>query len=625
MERRLAAILIADVVGYSRLMGLDEEGTLRRLSAYQRDIIDPKIAEHHGRLVKTTGDGLLAEFASPVEAVRCAVEIQRLMIDQNVALAPDQRIEFRMGVNLGDIIIEGSDIYGDGVNVAARLESLAGPGGLCISGMVRDLVHEKLAYSFENAGEQTVKNIARPVQVYSINQTAISALEASGPQKQLSVRKTRARWAVAAVALVLFLVGVGLWQFLSNRHTSGEAPRYSIAVLPFANLSNDPQQDYFADGITDGLTTDLSRIPDAFVIARNSAFTYKGKTINAKQVGTELGVRYLLEGSVQRSDDQVRVDAQLVDTETGGQLWADRLDYSLGNLFELQSEITGRIARALDLELVDVESRRGLEERPDDPDAVDLALRGWSIFLKPRARENNVEARQLFNQSLLKEKDNLDGLLGLAVVNVNDMFNNWCDKPDEQLQQARELLNRALSINPKNAQAYFIKSSVLTLEKKPEEAVAAAEIAISLNPNLAPAYAWIGNLQIRLGHAEQTVAHVEKALRLSPRDPALANWLSFIGRAQFYLGRDNEAIDTLHRAAAASGTVSGTYLHLAAACALTNRPAEAHDALAEFEKLEPNTTISMIKSETKSQSDNATFLKQRERLYDGLRKAGMPE
>jgi len=492
--------------------------------------------------------------------------------------------------------------------------------------MVRDLVHGKLAYSFENAGEQTVKNIARPVLVYSINQAAISALETSEPQNRLNVRKTGARWAVAAAAIVISLVGVGLWQFLGNRHTSGEsAPRYSIAVLPFANLSNDSQQDYFADGITDGLTTDLSRIPDAFVIARNSAFTYKGKAIDAKQVGAELGVRYLLEGSVQRSDDQVRVDAQLIDAETGGQLWADRLDYSLGNLFELQSEVTGRIARALDLELVDVESRRGLEERPDDPDAVDLALRGLSIFNKPRSRENNVEARQLFNQSLLKEKDNLNGLLGLAVVNVNDMFNNWCDKPDEQLRQARELLNRALSIDPKSAQAYFIKSSVLTLEKKPEEAVDAAEMAISLNPSLAPAYAWIGNLQIRLGHAEQTVVHVEKALRLSPRDPALANWLSFIGRAQFYLGRDSEAIDTLHRAAAASGTVSGTYLHLAAAYALTSRSAEAHDALAEFERLEPNTTISMIKDETKSQSDNATFLKQRERLYDGLRKAGMSE
>jgi adenylate cyclase len=269
--------------------------------------------------------------------------------------------------------------------------------------------------------------------------------------------------------------------------------------------------------------------------------------------------------------------------------------------------------------------RRGLEERPDDPDSVDLAMRGWSVFNKPRARENNIEARQLFNHSLQKKNQNVDSLLGLAVVNINDVLNNWCDKPDEQLQQARELDGRALAINPNHAYAYFIKSSILAVEKKPEEAVAAAEIAISLNPNLAPVYGWIGNLQIRLGHAEQTVTYVQKALRLSPRDPSLANWLSFIGRAQFYLGRDGEAIDTLHRAAAVNQTISGTHLHLAAAYALTNRAAEAHESLAEFEKLEPNTTISMVKAETKTMSDNATFLQQRERLYDGLRKAGMPE
>jgi adenylate cyclase len=640
MERRLAAILIADVVGYSRLMGLDEEGTLRWLGAHRRELIDPKLAEHAGWLVKTIGDGLLVEFASPVEATRCAVEIQRSMIDRNAEFPPGRRLEFRMGINLGDVIIEGNDVYGDGVNVAARLQTLAEPGGLCISGMVYDLVHERFSCSFQDGGQQSVKNIANPIRVYTLNQAAISALPVSELQKQSAVRKRGARWAAAATAIAL-VVAVGLWQLMSIRHSPGSvnsvgqsaaiktaadsAPRLSIAVLPFANLSNDPQQDYFADGITDDLTTDLARIPETLVIARNSAFTYKGKVINAEQVGQELGVRYLLEGSVQRSEDQVRVNAQLIDAGTGSQLWADRFDYSLANLFELQNEITGRIARALDLELVDVESRRGLAERPDNPDAVDLAMRGWSLFNKPRARENNIEARQLFNQSLQKESQNIDSLLGLAVVNINDILNNWCDKPDEQRQHANELVNKALAINPNHAYAYFIKSSILADEKKPEESVAAAEMAISLNPNLAPVYGWIGNLEMRLGHADETITYVGKALRLSPRDPMLANWLSFTGRAQFYLGRDDEAIDALHRAAAANPTISGTHLHLAAAYALTGRAAEAQASLAEFEKLEPNTTISMIKSETETMSDNATFLNQRGRLYDGLRKAGMPE
>jgi TolB-like protein/class 3 adenylate cyclase len=643
MERRLAAVLAADVAGYSRLMGEDEEGTLRRLNAHRRELIDPAIAAHGGRIVKATGDGLLAEFASPVEAVRCGVEIQRSMVDRNAETAAERRILFRIGINLGDIIAEDGDLYGDGVNVAARLEALAAPGGLCISGIVRDLVHNKLAYALQDLGPQAVKNIAQPVHAYAMSAEAISALPAAAARPQrhapAAARKT-GRWVAAAGAVAAVAVAVVLWLIVRSPEPVALAPaptaviaptgatvaaRLSIVVLPFANLSNDPEQDYLADGITDDLTTDLSQISGSFVIARNSAFTYKGKAADPRQVGKDLGVRYVLSGSVQRSEGEVRINAQLIDAESGKQLWADRFDYERGDLFKLQNEITGRIARALDLELVDAESRRSLQERPNNPDAVDLAMRGWSIFNKPRARENNVEARKLFEQAVGLDARDVQATVGLAVVDVNDVINEWCDKPEAQLQEADRLVAAALAVDPRHAYAYFVKSSILSEEERPVEAVAAAETAVSLNPSLAPAYAWIGVLQIRLGRAEDTVTYVQQALRLSPRDPSLANWLSFIGRAEFYLGRDDEAIDSMLKAEVVNPRLSGIYLHLAAAYALRNRETPARDALAQFEKLEPDTTIAKVKAETQKMSDNPTFLKQRERLYDGLRKAGMPE
>jgi adenylate cyclase len=311
--RRLAAILAADVAGYSRQMGVDEEGTHERLKAHHRELVDPKINEHSGRIVKTTGDGMLVEFPSVVDAVRCAAGVQRAMIDREAGIPEDRRIRFRIGINLGDVIVEDDDIFGDGVNVAARLEALSDPGGIFISRMVRDQIRDKLAYAFADLGEQSVKNIARPVRVYALRSEAVAALPAASapparPISQLAI-----------------------------------APRLSIVVLPFTNLSNDPEQQYFADGITEDLTTDLSRIADMFVIARSTAFTYKGKPVDAKQIGRDLGVRYLLEGSVRRSGQQVRVNAQLVDAETGAHLWAERLDRDMGDLFRLQTRSRAKL------------------------------------------------------------------------------------------------------------------------------------------------------------------------------------------------------------------------------------------------------------------------------------------
>jgi adenylate cyclase len=347
--RRLTAILAADVAGYSRLMGQDEEGTHERLKAHLRDLIEPKIAEHRGRIVKNTGDGFLAEFASVIDAVRCAVEVQREMAERNAGTPAEKRIEFRVGINLGDVIAERDDIFGDGVNVAARLEALAEPGGICVSRVVRDQVRDKLDFAFEDLGEQSVKNIARPVRVYALRPEAVANPTAARVPPATSISPPVA------------------------------APRLSIVVLPFTNLSDDREQQYFADGITEDLTTDLSRLENMLVISRNTAFTYRSKPIDTKQIGRELGVRYVLEGSVRRSGRQLRLNTQLIDAATDTHLWAERFDGNTSDLFALQDEVTSRIAIALNLELVGAEAARST----DHADALDFILRGRAATYKP--------------------------------------------------------------------------------------------------------------------------------------------------------------------------------------------------------------------------------------------------
>ena len=387
--RRLAAILAADVAGYSRLMAADEEGTHERLQAHLRELVDPKIKEHRGRIVKSTGDGLLAEFSSVVDAVRCAVKTQRAMIDRNADTPEDKRIIFRIGVNLGDVIVEPEDIFGDGVNIAARLEALAEPGGICISRVVRDQVRDRLDYKFEDMGEQEVKNIARPVRVYALRREAIAGLP--GPMTPPST-------SISQPAV---------------------PPRMSIVVLPFMNLSDDTEQQYFADGITEDLTTDLSRVPGSFVIARNTAFTYKGQPVDVKKVSRELGVRYVLEGSVRRVGDQVRVNVQLVDGQSGAHLWADRFDTDRANLAQAQDEITGRLARTLNLELVEASVRRSEQERAADPDARDLVMRGWALSNRMASAATREEARRAFERALDIDPESVDARIGLGEVLIS--------------------------------------------------------------------------------------------------------------------------------------------------------------------------------------------------------------
>jgi len=371
-NRRLTTILAADAAGYSRLVGADEEGTLGRLRAIRKDLIDPVIAAYGGRIVKTTGDGLLVEFASVVDATRSAIEMQAAMTDCNAALAPDKRIEFRIGINLGDVVVEDDgDLMGDGVNVAARLEGIADPGGICLSSAAFDQVRGKIDIAAQDRGEQRLKNIAEPVRVYAL----LPVPTAAAP------------------------------------HTAA-APRLSIVVLPFVNLGGNSEQDYFVDGVTESLTTDLSRIPAAFVIARNTAFTFKGKAVDVRLIGRELGVRYAMEGSVQSSGNRIRVNAQLIDTETGAHLWAERFDKPRADIFDMQDEITNRLARTVGIELVAAEGRRAERERPNNMDAVDMAMRGWAILNQPLALRRDCEACDLFDAALRLDGRNVEALVG---------------------------------------------------------------------------------------------------------------------------------------------------------------------------------------------------------------------
>jgi len=449
-ERQLAAVVAADIAGYSRLMGTDEEGTLAQLKACRRDLIDPGIARRRGRIVKTTGDGFLIEFSSPVEAVRWAVEMQQGMIERNADVPDGKRLLFRVGINLGDVIVDDKDLYGDAVNIAARLEALAEPGGICISRTVRDQIRDRLALPFEDGGEQSVKNIARPIRVYALTAGALAALpKAEVPAAPRLARPRYARRNIAAVALagVLIVAGSLWWLWPPPKAPSATvtapaaapavpsaAPRLSIVVLPFTNLSNDAEQQYFADGITENLTTDLSRVSHSLVISRNTAFTYKDKPVNAKQIGRELGVRYGLEGSVQRSAKQVRVNAQLIDTETDAHVWAERFAGDAGDLFALQDEITSHIAIALNLALIGAEAVRPTA----NPDALDYILRGRALLTKPQSRHSYAEAISMFERAIALDPGSVEAQGFLATALMGRVLAQMTDSATDDIALAED-------------------------------------------------------------------------------------------------------------------------------------------------------------------------------------------
>jgi adenylate cyclase len=545
--RRLAAILAADVAGYSRLMGTDEEGTHERLKAHLRQLIDPKITEHRGRVVKNTGDGLLAEFASLVDAVRCAAEVQRGMIDREPEVPVERRIRFRIGINLGDVIAEGDDIFGDGVNVAARLEALAEPGGICISRTVREQIRDKLPYQFADVGEQSVKNIARPVRVYALHREAVADLPASSAPSATSISQPAV------------------------------APRLSIVVLPFANLSNDPGQLYFADGITEDLTTDLSRIADMLVISRNTAFAYRNKPVATKQIGRELSVRYVLEGSVRRSGNQVRVNAQLIDAERDAHLWAERFEGDTGDLFALQDEITSRIAVALNLELIVAEATR----RTDNPDALDYILRGRAELFKPATPDTHAEAISLFERALAIDPRSVEARGRLASRLAGSVLDGWHDSTAADIARAEALVREALAASPRSEIAHFAKGAVMRARAQLEEAIPEFETVLALNRNAVGAMALLGWCKLLTGSIEEAIPLYEQAIRLSPRDPSMGVWYAWIGRVHLLQSRIDEAIVWFEKARSANPAYPYVRASLAAAYALRGEAQRAAAELAE--------------------------------------------
>ena len=630
VERKLAVIFAADVAEYSRLMGLDEVGTLRTLQAY-RAILDRLIATHHGRIFNTAGDSVMADFASPVDAVECAVAIQEAVDKENANRAAGEQMRFRIGVHLGDVIVEGTNLFGDGVNIAARLQTLAEPGGICLSGAVRDQIGTRLPVAFAPLGEQRVKNIAEPVRAFTVAGTADGRPVVRGAGS--AGTRTPVFGAVAAAAILIAAGGGGWWWLWSGRHAGPEisavrgptqpfsAPRLSIVVLPFANLSNDPEQQYFADGITDDLTTDLSRIQGSLVIARNTAFSYKGKAVDAKQIGRELGVRYVLEGSVQRSDKQVRINAQLIDTETGAHLWAERFDRNVGDLFALQNEITARIANALQGQLAIAESRRPA----DNPDAIDYILRGRAVLTNPISRENYDKAEEYFNKALELDPHSVDAAAYMAVALTVRVTDELTDSPEEDLHRAEQLAAQALAAAPNYGLAHYAKAQVLRAQSRFKEAIPEYETAIALDPSRAPAYAHVGWCQFLTGSAEDALPYFEHAIRLNPSGPGIAPWYGRMGVVQLLESHIDAALVSLEKASNENARLPFVHAYLAAAYALKGQTERAHAELAEAQKLS-NAYSSLANVEKSTWFDNTKIRALAEATYfPGLRKAGMSE
>ena len=571
--RRLAAILAADVAGYSRLMGADEEGTLAALKAIRRELGDPKVKEHRGRIVKTTGDGLLIEFASVIDAVRCAVEVQRGMAERNAEVPEARRIEFRIGINLGDIIRDGRDIFGDGVNIAARLEALSEPGGICVSGIVHDQVRDKLDVAFEDMGERQVKNISRPVHVWRRRLGAKPVIPASTP-------------------LPL-------------------PDKPSIAVLPFANMSGDPEQEYFADGMVEEIITALSRIRWLFVIARNSSFTYKGQAVDVKQVGRELGVRYVLEGSVRKAGDRVRITGQLIDAATGVHLWADRFDGSLKDVFELQDRVASSVAGVIEPTLQAAEIRRAAERPTSDPTTYDLYLRAlplWSTYEKDRI----IRALDLLGQAI-ERAPHYGPALALAAQCYNVLaVSGWTDDSEASHRKAIDLARQALRWAPDDPDALANAGFVLgVLGEDIDLAIASIDRSLALNPSFARGWAWSAVLRNVAGQPDIAIEHFNRSLRLSPRD-RMGTFSIPLGTSYFLKRQFDDAASILLASVQEAPTFAVAYRLLASCYAHMGRLDDAREIVRRLREITPVVVPHVIPNRTPEH---------RELLLSGLRLA----
>jgi adenylate cyclase len=622
--RRLAAILAADVAGYSRLIRADEEGTIARLRTLRRELIDPAIDGHAGRIIKTTGDGLLIEFASVVDAVRCAVSVQRGMVSRNEGVPEDRRIIFRVGINLGDVVVEGDgDLMGDGVNIASRLEGLAEPGGICISDDAYRQVRDKLTLPFADLGDQSVKNIDRPVRMYCLCAEGIASLPDERFPGAVARAEKRVWWYQrrAAVGLIgVIVVAVVAWGVAQNSRLSTKptVPALSIVVLPFTNLSGDPKQEYFAEGVTENITTDLSRIRGSFVIAHSTADTFKGKENDVRQIARELGVRYVLEGSVQRDGDTVRVNAQLIDGTGGQHLWAERFDADRANLLDLQSQVTGRIATSLRLELISVAAQDAARLRTKSVDGQDYVLQARAMRTRPISRANFQAQQQLFQRGLALDSTLDDGWSGLAISLAAEAFNFPDADQTDKLQRAEIAAAKALAINERNAEAHDARGWIRLQQKRLDEGATEEEIAASLDENDLSAYGVLGLIEAYRGNVDTCIAAYKKAIRLSPRDPFLSGFQGGLAFAYVLKGNPRTAISWGVKARDSNPQNPWAHVNLAAAYALDGEDAAAHAALADGLRLNPHFSIRTIQSFFPSSPLSEPY-------YEGLRKAGMPE
>ncbi len=638
--RKIAAILVADVVGYSRLAGADEDRTLARLRGLRSDLFDPAIGVHHGRIVKRTGDGSLIEFRSVVDAVRCAIEVQNGMIERNAGLPPERRIEFRFGIHLGDVVEESDgDLMGDGVNIAARLESVCEPGDVCLSEDAYRQVRDKLKYEFVDLGEKALKNIARPVRAFGLTAAAIGAAKTGGsgaaPAPAARSRGASLRWPAIAAALVVAVLAAGAYAWHAGfasrllglsvaEDKLATAPRLSIVVLPFENLSGDPDQQYFADGIVDDLTTDLSHLPDSFVIARGTAFTYKGKPVDAREIGRELGTRYVLEGSVRRVGEKITVNAQLISAETGAQVWADRFDGERGKLGQLQVEFVARLANSLGVELVKAEALRAMRERPSNPDAVDLSMRGWvERYGDYTSKASQDAAVGLFERALTIDPQLGPPMVGLARTLVDRVRLLHSVDPKRDIARAEDWAERAVATEPDSSAAHMAKAWVFVLKRQWVQAIAEAETAVADDPNNPEAYAEARYWKLFLGRGEDGFSGLETAFRLSPRDPLAPYWQYQVCHLHTHLAHWDQAIEWCNKAVASGPQNWFALVDLAADNAWAGHDKEANEAVVQLQKAYPGFTVQTWTG--LHYTDDPTFNAQYARIAEGLRKAGLPE
>jgi TolB-like protein/class 3 adenylate cyclase/Flp pilus assembly protein TadD len=583
--RKLAAILVADIVGYSRLARADEEGTLGRLRALWSDLLDPAIAARRGRVVKRTGDGAIAAFQSVVDAVRSALEIQSAMVGRNEGVAEDRRILMRIGVHLGDVVEEADgDLMGDGVNVAARLEGVAASGGICLSEDAWRQVRGRIDLPAEDLGPIRLKNIAEPIRVFALAVDGQSSPKARVPPAEVA------------------------------------APRLSIVVLPFLNLGGGPEQDDFVDGITESLTSDLSRIAGAFVIARNTAFTYKRKAVDVKQIGRDLNVRYVLEGSVQRSGARMRVSVQLIDAAAGSHLWSERFDKPVADLFDMQDEIVSRLANRLGQELAVAEARRA--EGAVNPDSMDHYFLGLGLYHR-NGLEFLHQARTHFDRALELDPDNVDALVRRAWVEVTLAAAWFPDDRAERLDLAEADLRKALRLRPGSAAAHAALGVLYINSNRVELGLVECERALAIDRNLATAHGWIGMGKFYMGRDEETEGHIREALRISPRDAYACAWMVFAAFAKLGERKDEEAVAWASRAIEASPGFMSSYFLLAAALVGLGRMTEARETVRAGLALNPAFTIARYRASPSS--DNPRYLAGLARILDALRNAGVPE